>query len=183
MQLGPLAIIIVWTAYSMVYYKTDRTGHTTLSGVAASTKKNYWIFSTGLFVSGVLMFLFVRLWYLDALDLPLTFLYLTGLATLLFQPLIAFVPYSKGVKTIIHNIAAYAESAILPILAVFIAQSRQLPFLIRTVCWLILLIMLYSFIEFRRQFLKPRFIHVQAVYTASFHLIILLTTFSIIIRV
>ncbi len=174
MWLGPLAIAIVWAMFSFVYFASDRRGHTTLSSVAASRKRNYWLFCSTLLVSGLLIFLFMKDWLIPTLELPSITMYLTFAAALVFQPVIAIVPLGNKWQSFVHNVAAYAECILMPPIAVFIAQSYVLPWWVRMMCWGLIVFMIYLAAEFRRYFLKPKFIHIQAYFTASFHLIILI---------
>lgn len=176
--LGPLSIIIAWITYTLIFVKTDRAGHFTLSSVAASSRRNYWIFCAGLIVGGMLFFLFVRDWLMDALALPDIFLYLTGIATLILQPIIAIVPLGNRLQNRIHNIAAWLESALIPVLAYFIVRSPALSSFARLVCLILLGGMLYLVFEFKKNFLKPRFLYIQVLYWTSFHLLVLTATIS-----
>lgn len=174
MWLGPLAILIIWVTYCLVYLRHDRQGHTTLSGVVASTRRAYWTFLIGMLVSGILIFLFFKLWLVNVLALPSLVIWLVGLVALVFQPIVAIIPMSGGIKTRVHDFAAYAEGLFIAVIALFIAQSRQLPTGARVVCWLLFLFMIYLAREFKRNLLKPKFIRVQAMYAASFHVIVLI---------
>ena len=174
MWLGPLAILLVWSMYSFVYFASDRQGHTTLSSVAASSRRNYWLFCSTLLVAGLMIFVFMRNWLIPTLELPRATLYLAFAAALVFQPIIAIVPLGNRWQSVIHNIAAYAECVLMPPIAVLIAQSHVLLWWVRMMCWGLVIFMVYLAFEFRRYFLKPKFIHIQAYFTASFHLIILI---------
>lgn len=176
--LGPLAIVITWIAFLFVYFNTSREGHTTLSSVAAANKWNYWVFCIGLIASGLLIFVFIRDWLMPALQLPRIFLYITGVATLVCQPIIAIVPIGTKWQSAIHNGAAYIEWPLFPIMALMIAQSNVLPAVIRVVCWGLIGFMVYLAVEFRKNFLKPKFLHIQGLFIASFHTMLLLATFS-----
>lgn len=176
--LGPLAILIVWAASCSVYFSSDRTGHTTLSAVAASNRRNYAIFTLGLLTSGILIFLFVRFWFINVLNLPPIFLYITGLATLIFQPIVALVPLRGKIVAKIHGIAAYGESILLPVLAAFIVTSPALPVVVRFVCLGLLSYMIYLALEFKKQLLTPRYILIQVAFVGCFHLTILIATLT-----
>ena len=174
MLLGPFSILIAWLVYWVVYFKSDRTGHTTLSSVVASNQRNYWLFCIGLVASGIFFFVFARNWLVSELQLPRVFLYIVGIAALFFQSIIAVVPMKGKYKMMAHNVAAYGECTLMPVVAIFVAQSRALPMVVRAICWALVVFMLYLVVEFKRNFLKPRFIKVQAAFSASFHAIILL---------
>lgn len=176
--LGPLAIFLSWLTYGSLFLVRDKSGHTTLSEVGALDRRNYAIFCMGLLTCGILMYLFVRLWLMDALQLPQVFLYLAGIATLVFQPIIAIVPLRGKVMGRIHDAAAYAECALLPVMGLMIARSPALPVGVRLVCWALTVFMVYLVFEFWRNFLKPRFILVQMAFGLSFHFIILIATTS-----
>ncbi len=176
--LGPLAILITWLTYAFLYLVRDKSAHTTLSEVGAIGSRNYIIFCSGLLASGIIVFLFIRLWFVDALQLPPVFLYIAGIAALVLQPIIAIVPMRGKVMARMHDTAAYIESALLPIMAFMIARSSVLPVGVRLVCLALTLFMVYLVFEFWRNFLKPRFILVQIAFGLSFHLIILISTTS-----
>lgn len=108
MWLGPLSIAVVWSIYALVFYKSDKDGHTTLSSVAASTTRNYWFFCFGLITSGILIFIFFSDWLIPKLLLPTISLYFIGLAALFFQPIVAIVPIGNKLQSAVHNVAAYA---------------------------------------------------------------------------
>jgi hypothetical protein len=177
MILGPLAILLAWTTFAILFFTSDRTGQTTFSGLSTTRKRSYALFSSGLVVSGLLIFLFVKFWFAEALKLPDIFTYIVAFSTLILQPVGAIAPFKDENAKDTHNLAIYLEGALLPVMAVLIARSPILSIGVTVVCWSIIAFMLYLLFEFRRQFLKPRFIFVQVGYIACFHLIILIATF------
>lgn len=177
--LGPASVAVTWITYALVYTDIDRGKHCTLSSAATSTLRNYWIFMVGLVTSGLLTFIFIQNWLITALQLPGNFLYIAGIATLVFQPVIAIVPTGNKWQKYIHTIAAYCECMLLPFMAIIIAQSKVLPVVVRLICWMLIGFMLYLTLEFRKNFLKPRFIWVQTMFTATFHSIMMLATTTV----
>ncbi len=182
MWLGPLAILVAWSVDLIIFFSFDRGEHYTFSSIGASHKKAYALFATSTFIAGVLIFFFFKNWMINALMLPRIFLPVAALGALFLQSIVAFVPRTIGLKRRIHDVAAYIECALLPVMGLIISRSPVLNKLVQYICLFIVIFMIYLYYEFKKRFLRPQFIYIQALYYGSFHLIVLLATFSVWIK-
>jgi hypothetical protein len=175
--LGLLSIIIVWTGLLFLLYKWRGNRSMSFSLHAAQTKSGqiYYFF---LFIIVLpLFYLFIIKWLAPTLNLNNNFTYLIGLGVV-GQLLAVLVPALPGRRMQIHNFGAYLMAFTMIPVSLFIAFAT-VPFLVSLVAALGAIYMVVATIlllTVKRS--HAYYLYFQAAYIATFHVIILLSSYT-----
>jgi hypothetical protein len=145
---------------------------------AAQTKVGQ-LYYFGLFgVTLPMFYLFVTRWYVPALALPRIYVYL-AIVAILGQLVAIIVPAVDGLKEKIHDTGAYLMTfALAPLTALLVLSAA--PAAIKVLAIVGTLYMVSSVVLFfALKTTRARYLFYQAVYVAVFHLIILVSTYTI----
>ncbi len=170
---GLVLVVASWVGgYYLVsrWYDKDLP---TISRHAASDKSAYRIFATILVGFGLIFYFWLNQWLTPHLKLGAYFRGILGV-TILCQIVTGLAPDTSGWSRKIHRWAAYTMAVLYLPLSVLIIDSGQLTRLTRTICILLALYMLITFVlvAVARKG-KGKYLFFQASYLVAFQVLIL----------
>lgn len=178
-SLGLISIVATWLGLLFLIHKWPGNKSMSFSLHAAQTKtaQVYYFFLFGLTMP--LFYLFVTHWFIPALQLPnlYTYLVILGIAG---QVVAIAVPAIPGIKEKIHNIGAYLMAlTLLP--TTMLVLFTGVPDAVKAVAALGLLWMVATLTMslVKPHLIRPKFLPYQAAYVATFHAVVLISTYSI----
>src|SRR4051812_49388226 len=107
--LGPLSVLISWSAISFVLFARPRDITKSISHHAAMRQKEYIIYAVALTVAVICMYLFLIKWFAPVFMLSGVFRVIVTLA-IVSELLATWVPLTEGLKFIVHQISSYGAA-------------------------------------------------------------------------
>jgi hypothetical protein len=152
---GPLCIFAIWIiGYSMVRVWPGEQSMS-LSQHAAAHKKSYVLFATSLSLTGIIFYVFCIKWLIPT-----------------------FVPDKPGIMSQIHNLVAYGEAILLPIMLLILFRSTYLTTFARATAILAAgLELSYVIMFIGVKSLREHYLLYQSSYSVIFHIAILMSVF------
>jgi hypothetical protein len=175
--LGILSILSVWLCCGFLVYKWPGKLNMSLSQHAAQTRAASVYYAVLLIPAVTGFYLFMSRWFIPTfkLDPSVRYILLAGTAG---QYVACLIPDTKGLKSHIHQIAAYTMAATLSFMVVYLVFAANISMFSRVLNIVILVAMIYLyglflFVPKSRQ----KFLIYQSLYVILFHLAILSTTY------
>lgn len=171
------AILTVWALNGIIIFKWFSSKSLSLSLHAAAHRKAYFLFASSLTVNAFFFYLFALNWLSPTYNLPPVFMRLVIFA-LFSQFIAAWVPDIKGKLSKVHTLAAYALCLCMPVILSFIINSPKAPMLVKAIAVVANIVMISEVIlllVIDRK--KSHHLIYQIVYTAVFHITLLVITF------
>jgi hypothetical protein len=174
--LGLVAVIQLWVCLLLMIRVWKGNSSMTYSEHAAKTKTASLYYFVVFSIHLVLFYVFALKWFVPNFSLPSTYMMVLTIA-LTGQFIAVLVPTTGGVKTKIHDIAAYTMHMLLVPLNIFIVLSPSFSQTARYFTAIMLIYMIFVWYIMATDKLKNKRLILQTFYGLSFHLSILVATF------
>jgi len=173
---GLLAVIQLWACLIYMIRKWKGNASMTYSAHAATTKTASIYYFVVFSIHLVLIYIFASKWFVTSYSLPSSYMIVLTIA-LSGQFIALLVPTTGGVKTKIHDIAAYTMHILLLPLNLFIVFSSSFSYLSRYFTVVMIMYMVFVWYIMATDRLKDKRLIIQTFYGLGFHLSLLVATF------
>ena len=174
-----IILIILLLIAGLTFTVTKWKGglHMTFSGHAATSRWSKIFYALLFLFTLPMLMLFFMEWFVPTKNLPSTFLWFAAIACI-FQIRCTWVPDEGGRKTVVHRILTGVSGVTLLPVVLIIATSSQLSFIVKTITWIELILMITLLTIALANQKGYRFVLLlQIGYYAIFFIIILTTTY------
>ena len=176
-HLGTIAIVFVWAVGAALTGWLYRPGYHTLSKMVTQSTTGTIIFGVMLLVAGPMLYVGCRDWLVPRFSIQPNYLRLMRV-TLLLQFIIAFIPDTSGISSVIHNVVAYVFAFLMLFLGPLLMLGSSIRGSVKAVCWSLsgLMWLIFFYVLFWGKPDVGAFV-AEALFIVVFHLIILATIY------